>query len=219
MDAPKGPSPEEEEYRDSRQTTNSSLIPAVESELSTATRPSVESLHSAFESDTDDLLSPDMDGHGDAYRRRKAQLMAEYENGAIEGRQSGKRAPSRPKSRASNDSLRPPPYTSAKGQESDFSSMSTSDDVEMDHLHSEEGLTDDEETGLTKKDKQHRKRRRRKIAGLDARLVGNSQSSGTEQKLADRNVLKAMLINVLLIASWYTFSLSISIVSVLSLAR
>lgn len=95
---------------------------------------------------------------------------------------------------------------------SDFSSRCTSDDVELQNISTEDEMTDDEEAGLNAQDKSHRRRRRKKYTQLDQRVIGVDQASKQEKSKADKNVLKALLINALLIASWYFFSLSISIV-------
>jgi solute carrier family 35 protein C2 len=91
--------------------------------------------------------------------------------------------------------------------------LSTSDDVELSALSEDEGLQDDEETGLTGKDKRRRKGRRRRNTLLDQRIAGEVRITAEEKKLADHNVVKDGLINVFLIGLWYLFSLSISIVS------
>lgn len=95
---------------------------------------------------------------------------------------------------------------------SDFSSRCTSDDVELRNISTEDEMTDDEEAGLNSQDKNHRRRRRKKNTQLDQRVVGVDQTSKQEKSRADKNVIQALLINALLIASWYLFSLSISIV-------
>lgn len=95
---------------------------------------------------------------------------------------------------------------------SDFSSRCTSDDVELRSISTEDDMTDDEEAGLNAQDKSHRRRRRKKNTQLDHRILGVDQASKQEKSKADKNVLNALLINALLIASWYIFSLSISIV-------
>ena len=154
-------------------------------------------------SDTDADTS-DMDGVGDGYRRRRAQLMAGLENG------NAKRKKSR-RSGWQQHSVVDGAFPS--DSDSEFSSFSTSDDVEMSRLAADDPLDDDEETALTRKDKEHKKRKRRKHRGLDTRIGGSLKTSKQDQKEADRTVLKSMIINVLLIASWYLFSLSISIVS------
>lgn len=95
---------------------------------------------------------------------------------------------------------------------SDFSSRCTSDDVELRNMSTEDDMTDDEEVGLTAQDKSHRTRRRRKNTQLDQRVIRTDEASKEEKSKADKHVLQALLINALLIASWYLFSLSISIV-------
>lgn len=91
-------------------------------------------------------------------------------------------------------------------------------EFELDDMASDDPLHDDEETGLTAREKRQRRRRRRKQRReLDARIA-NHKISDSGRKLADRNVLKQLLINAGLIGLWYMFSLSISIVSVLFLS-
>jgi solute carrier family 35, member C2 len=89
---------------------------------------------------------------------------------------------------------------------------STSEEVELDDL-SDDGLQDDEETGLTGKDKGRRKHKRRRNTQLDQRVVGDIKITDEEKKEADQNVFKKSLVNGILIGLWYLFSLSISIVS------
>jgi solute carrier family 35 protein C2 len=86
----------------------------------------------------------------------------------------------------------------------------------MDHLSSDDDLNDDEETGLTAQQRSARRRRRRKQRRrLDARIadVKASKKPGLSLALADKDVIKRLLINAALISLWYLFSLSISIVS------
>lgn len=98
------------------------------------------------------------------------------------------------------------------------SDESTSEDLELDDL-TDEGVQDDEETGLTGHDKGRRHRRKRRHTRLDQRIAGDGHAGGKgvitaqEKKEADQNVVKKSLINGLLIAMWYVFSLSISLVS------
>ncbi|KAJ5101609.1 hypothetical protein NUU61_003831 [Penicillium alfredii] len=71
----------------------------------------------------------------------------------------------------------------------------------------------DEETGLTSHQKRQRRRRRRQRRKLDARIadVKSSRHDFFRMGLADRNVVRKLLINAGLILMWYFFSLSISI--------
>jgi solute carrier family 35 protein C2 len=95
---------------------------------------------------------------------------------------------------------------------------SLNDNAELHDLSEEEDeLQDDEETGLTGKDKSKRTRKRRRNTLLDQRVAAEVKISPEEKKEADQNVLKVLLINGLLIGLWYIFSLSISIVCPLGL--
>ena len=96
---------------------------------------------------------------------------------------------------------------------SDFSSLPTSEDFEMEHYPSEGTNSNDEERGLAKKDKKRRKRGRARTATLNRGPPGSIKTAEQEQKLADKGVARALIINALLIASWYFYSVSISVVS------
>lgn len=106
------------------------------------------------------------------------------------------------------------PLTAEDADASDLSSIGES--VEMDYMTSDDDLHDDEETGLTAKQRrQQRRRRRTQRRQLDARIadVKASRRDTMTLGLADRDVLKKLLVNAVLILLWYFFSLSISIVS------
>lgn len=77
---------------------------------------------------------------------------------------------------------------------------------------SDEDLHDDEETGLTTKDKRRKKQKKRRNTLLDQRIARETITA-EEKREADQNVVKKSLINITLIGLWYLFSLSISIVS------
>ncbi|KAF2822758.1 TPT-domain-containing protein [Ophiobolus disseminans] len=89
-------------------------------------------------------------------------------------------------------------------------SLSDSTDLELDDM-SADGLDDDEETGLTKRDRRRRRRRKRRNTLLDQRIVPTDTYTKEEKKLADQNLIRSMLINGVLIAMWYLFSISISV--------
>jgi solute carrier family 35 protein C2 len=80
-----------------------------------------------------------------------------------------------------------------------------SDDADADDM-SADGLEDDEETGLTKRDRRRRRRRKRRNTLLDQRIVPDDTYTKEEKKLADQNLLKSMLVNGVLIALWYGIS-------------
>ncbi|KHN95302.1 nucleotide-sugar transporter [Metarhizium album ARSEF 1941] len=76
---------------------------------------------------------------------------------------------------------------------------------------SDDDLCDDEEMGLTRKDKTRRQKKRRRNTLLDNRIAREKHLSDDECKEADRNVVKSLFINGALILLWYFFSLSISL--------
>ncbi|OAX82041.1 hypothetical protein ACJ72_03616 [Emergomyces africanus] len=99
----------------------------------------------------------------------------------------------------------------ARSDNSRRSSFAGSEVLEMDFLASDDGLNDDEETGLTAKERRQRwKQRKRHRRELDARIV-EVKISKDERRLADRAVIKRLAVNAVLIGLWYIFSLSISI--------
>lgn len=77
-------------------------------------------------------------------------------------------------------------------------------------LPSDEDLHDDEETGLTGKDRRRKGRKRQRNAQLDQRIARDNLNED-EKKAADRTVLRRLLINATLIGLWYFFSLCISL--------
>lgn len=84
--------------------------------------------------------------------------------------------------------------------------------LESDLDDSDDGIHDDEETGLTAKQKvERRRRRKRQRRRLDAKIAG--VKGKTSNAVADKNVAMALATNASLIGMWYLFSLSISIVS------
>lgn len=184
--------------------------PTLSSPPSTAS--SLDSNRSALDAATHVHPStPDMDGP-DGYIRRRPLLM-ENEEAPTSTKSIKRSRSSRHRRKISQvregEEHKHADYSSDDGHASVISAMSTSDDVEMERIPSDEELTDDEEAGLTRKDKRKRKRRKTINTTLDERIVGSMGASGWS--LADRNVIKASLINALLIASWYLFSVSISV--------
>ncbi|TGJ79115.1 hypothetical protein E0Z10_g9641 [Xylaria hypoxylon] len=92
----------------------------------------------------------------------------------------------------------PAPYNSMPNAREDADSLS------------DEDLHDDEETGLTQKDKRRKEKKRRRNTRLDQRIVRDNLSD-EERKQADQNVFKKLTVNAALIGCWYIFSLSISL--------
>lgn len=92
---------------------------------------------------------------------------------------------------------------SSDAEHSHSDSHSDSTDFELDDM-SADGLEDDEETGLTKRDRRRRRRRKRRNTLLDQRIVPSADTyTKEEKKLADQNLIKSMLINAVLIGLWY----------------
>lgn len=92
--------------------------------------------------------------------------------------------------------------------------LSPSDDVLERMSEEDDEILDDEETGLTAADKGKRQGRRRRNTLLDERIAASEvKITAEEQKLADQSVFRQSLINGFLIALWYFFSLTISLVS------
>ena len=185
-------------------------------QLSSSSGSSLDSQQSELFAHVDSSTPPAMDSAGDA-RRRKALLM-KHANGSIADtlqaksnlRRQRRKAPSGSRDLSGREHTN---YSSDDGESSDFSSRTASDDVELKNLSSDLDFTEDEEAGLAKKDLGRRKRRRRRNTLLKDRVIGAPSVSKQDQDSADRSVIRALLINALLIASWYAFSLSISIVS------
>ena len=110
-----------------------------------------------------------------------------------------------------------PPAASAHNEHADSSasvdnpretgSGAESSDFELDDMLSDEGLEDDEETGLTGTERGNRRRRKRKNARLDQRVAGDIKFSEDEDKTATRTVIRASLINASLIGLWYVSGL------------
>lgn len=217
MDVNSRPHGEEEEQAGHHHPTEQ--ISRLSESADSPSRLSIDSQYSGAGTDADaDLLSSDMDGAADGYRRRRAQLMDGLENGSARRKRNNKKHIHRHRnaSRVRDDEDKQLVYSSNEEHSSDVSSRTTSDDFELDHLTADDPFSDDEETGMTKKDKRHRKRRRRKAARMDERFAGNIKASKPNKNSAYREIYKAWLINALLVASWYAFSLSISIVSEIS---
>ncbi|KAK8050376.1 hypothetical protein PG994_012106 [Apiospora phragmitis] len=74
----------------------------------------------------------------------------------------------------------------------------------------DEDLHDDEETGLTRKDKRRKREKRRRNTRLDNRIARENLTE-QERKEANQNVVRKIVINGVLIGLWYFFSLSISL--------
>ncbi|KAI9686780.1 MAG: Triose-phosphate Transporter [Bathelium mastoideum] len=103
-----------------------------------------------------------------------------------------------------------------KSRESDGEGASGSSgmsdaDMEMDDIASDEGLEDDEETGLTRKDRKRRRRRKRRNTNMDERVAGGYSLTKEEEDMATQSIVRATVTNIVLIGLWYLLSISISV--------
>lgn len=92
-----------------------------------------------------------------------------------------------------------------------YASQPKNQDDDDDDSLSDEDLHDDEETGLTTKDKRRKQSKRRRNTRLDQRIA-RDHLTDEERNQADQNVMRKLAVNAVLIALWYIFSLSISLV-------
>jgi len=97
--------------------------------------------------------------------------------------------------------------------ESVSGSMTESEDFEMDDIDSGHGLEDDEETGLTSSIRNERTRRKRRNTHMDERVAPDVDMKKEEDRLTNRKVWTTIVMNAVLIGMWYSFSISISVVS------
>ena len=146
-----------------------------------------------------------MDETADA---RGQELLEDHSNGRTVDDHRDKTCSKRYLKAAESDN---PAMRRDDGDGSDFSLTSTSDDVELEHFPSENELSDEEDIKPRKNGSGRRKRRRRHQR-MDENGTSSCDTTRQERVSADRTVIKALLINALLIAAWYAFSLSISIV-------
>lgn len=214
MDTDKEPRAEGEEQAGLHRDTGDS------SSLSGSAKPShrsgVDSQGPSAGTDADaDLISSDMDSAGEGYRRRRARLVKGLNNENVRRKSAGKKHVHRHRnaSGASDEENKQLMYSSDEGHGSDFSSRTTSEDFELDRLTAEDPFSDDTEAGMSKKDHMNRKRRRRNAQRMDKRFAGNVKASRPNNEFSYSAIYTVWLVNALLVASWYAFSLSISIVS------
>jgi len=99
-----------------------------------------------------------------------------------------------------------------EGSEDEAGSMSESEEHELGLLDSEAEGDDDPETGLNQQERRKYIKRKRRRDGLDSRIAGSAGLSKDEAREADKNVMRNLVVNAVLIGLWYFFSLSISIV-------
>lgn len=95
-----------------------------------------------------------------------------------------------------------------------FPGRDSSSDWEMNEMLSDDNFDDDDEAGLTNGDKdQRRQRKRTNTLLLHERIANGGDTRALEEKIAVQSFWRNATINGVLIALWYTFSISISVVS------
>ncbi len=103
----------------------------------------------------------------------------------------------------------------AGAEDYDSSDMTSSDDFEMDPLHSDNDLNDDEETGLTSAERAKRRTQKKKRSRLDERIAGTASGAYNitkqEDQAATQQVARNVIINALLIGSWYVHGRCITV--------
>jgi solute carrier family 35 protein C2 len=151
----------------------------------------------------------------DTHRRRSASIVH-----AAGGKHMGGSSKAKHGYRQSSISLGGPNSTTTDSSTAVIheDSAPSSSDVEMNEMRSDDDeMTDDEETGLTQAERRKRRRRKRRSTMLDERVAGNNGHGNagdlkrTEEELAKANLVAMYGVNAVLIAMWYTFSISISV--------
>ncbi|KAL2128087.1 hypothetical protein VTI74DRAFT_9741 [Chaetomium olivicolor] len=138
------------------------------------------------------------------HRRRRSSLINPASN-AANGRHRSPRARSQSIRGPANNGDEEDKIVEESSDE-DSPRLGEASDVDL----TDEDLHDDEETGLTGKDRRRKRRKRRRNQLLDQRIARDTISP-EEKKEADRNVVKSLVINGVLIGLWYFFSLLISL--------
>ncbi|KAF7563493.1 hypothetical protein G7046_g645 [Stylonectria norvegica] len=184
-------------FTDDRRPVSGPVSPSASTTASPTAAAS--SSHIARPSIGDDIEMEPIAGH----RRRRSSLMSPA------GGSSGPSRSHAPGTRTPQSALSDEPKIVEEGAEAD-SPLSGKDESENDSF-SDEDLHDDEETGLTRKDKRRKQKKRRKNTRLDQRVIRDKNVSAEEKKEADKDVFRRLIINGVLILLWYFFSLSISL--------
>ncbi|KAI1334007.1 triose-phosphate transporter family-domain-containing protein [Xylariaceae sp. FL0016] len=139
------------------------------------------------------------------HRRRRSTLTAGSLNGA------NHTSPNARTGRPRSTSVKNPGDPGVKISEEDQRLLDASQPENRDEdSFSDEDLHDDEETGLTRKDKRRKRDKKRRNTRLDQRIV-RDKITDEERKQADQNVMRKLAVNIVLILLWYLFSLSISL--------
>lgn len=144
--------------------------------------------------------TPIMEDTASNHRRRRSSSLASLNNPSGAGRTPKKKNLHRTPGdidEADEDKQ------SADGEDSSSSKdNSGSSDFELGHIDDDSGLDDDEETGLTGRERQKRRRRKRRNTRLDERVAGGIKITKEEEQEATRDVIRNSAINVVLILLW-----------------
>lgn len=144
-----------------------------------------------------DTIAPGA-GNVGSHRRRRSSLMNPANGGG-------------PDPGVGPNHRRKPSTRTALGEEPKISEEAADANGELDDVFSDEDLHDDEETGLTRNDRQRKRRKRRRNTLLDNRIA-RDKATAEERKEADQGVVRSLVVNGILILLWYLFSLCISLV-------
>lgn len=91
------------------------------------------------------------------------------------------------------------PIVSGRRDQSDYENFSDDD------------VRDDEETGLTTREKNKREKKRRRNTRLDQRIAREKNLSADEKLDLDKGIARRIALNIMLVMVWYLLSLAISL--------
>ncbi|RFU80296.1 nucleotide-sugar transporter [Trichoderma arundinaceum] len=97
------------------------------------------------------------------------------------------------------------------GSSSASTGSGNDDEVRGRTSFSDDDLHSDEETGLSNKERARRQKKRQRITQLGQRIARDKSLSAEERQEADKDVVRRLFVNLILILLWYMFSLSISL--------
>lgn len=129
------------------------------------------------------------------HRRRRSSLV----NGSDGGKHT-QWADSRTKPNGLQDNYKWDDWSDDDGRGSEDGEVPVTE--ELDSLLEDEGLNDDEETGLTEPERRRRQGKRRRNSMLGERIAGSSKITQEDKKEANQHFLKRIAINGLLIGLW-----------------
>lgn len=143
------------------------------------------------------------------HRRRRSSLMSPASSSTPQtvGRNGHARGPS-----VSGQFVMDEPKISEEGSEATVKGKGGFIRADLPADYSDEDLHDDEEMGLTAKERKRKQRKKRRNTLLDQRIARDNITA-EEKKKADQDVVKRLTVNACLIGLWYLFSLAISLVS------